>query len=686
MLDNLKAMLVALRPGAFAVAIVGLPLFVSTAFAQEATENADEEVIEEIVTVGSQIKGAKIAGSLSVSVVSSETIEMMGIDSGDELLDLIPENGQNFFNEAENISGGVNSARGDVGAFNLRNMGTGNTLTLLNGRRVVNDAGFQTEVIGGGLVPVTTANTNALPVRGIERVEVLRDGASAIYGADAVAGVVNTVMKTDYDGFTISARYSGYDNIPRDDKTLTLQWGHFFNEGRTNLGVFANYYTRGRVNSQDDPNWATSDHRDRLPEDSPWSGSTLFRRDSWNSSYGQYDVRRGGNNPYGLQDAGFTDRSGEFETYPVGDERCANPLADGTCSAPDGQGTYRYNLNDDRDLVSELDRTQFFLYLNHEFDSGIESFTEFAAYKSKTNLRRHPSASFSSVRLIVDAESYYNPLGPVGSANRLPDSVIGTEVPVGGVDLVIDNYRNTEVPRVVDNEGTSFRFQQGFRGDVGSWYFDTAFTWSRAERDDITHNRISNTLMQEALNDPTAAGYNPFQGGDNSNIERTLVDVYRNATSELAMFDIKMSKYDLFSMPAGDVGVLLGFEFRDESFVDDRDPRLDGSISFTDYQGDTFPYVADIVNSSPTPDGAGYRSVGSLFGELQLPITSKLDVQLAVRYEKFSDVGDTTVGKIAAGWLAGVRTTIAAWFLLDSFPGTQPGNHQRADRSALKHA
>ena len=101
-----------------------------TAYAQD-----DDDQIEEITVTGTQIKGVPMSGALPVSVVSFEDIEAYGIDSGDELLDFIPENGNNFFNEAENISGGVNSARGDIGAFNLRSLGTGNTLVLLNGRQ-----------------------------------------------------------------------------------------------------------------------------------------------------------------------------------------------------------------------------------------------------------------------------------------------------------------------------------------------------------------------------------------------------------------------------------------------------------------------------------------------------------------------------------------------------------------------
>lgn len=93
----------------------------------------DEGVVDEITVTGSQIKGARINDALAVTIISAEDIEVMGIESGDELLDMIPESGQNFFSEAD-TAGSVNAARGDVGAINLRNLGTGNTLVLLNGR------------------------------------------------------------------------------------------------------------------------------------------------------------------------------------------------------------------------------------------------------------------------------------------------------------------------------------------------------------------------------------------------------------------------------------------------------------------------------------------------------------------------------------------------------------------------
>ena len=617
----------------------------------------EEGTLEEVIVVGSQIKGARISAALSVSVITADDIEMLGISSGDELLQAMPEQGQNFLNEAENISGGVNSVRGDIGAFNMRNMGTGNTLVLLNGRRLVNAASYQTEEVGGSFVPVNTVNSNVIPVYGVQRIEVLRDGASAIYGADAVAGVINTVLKSDFEGLNVAGRYSTYSNHGRNDYNARAEWGKFFNGGRTNLGVFASYYHRDSVNSQDDKKWADADFRRLIPEDSPWFGNTSFRNTSSNSNWGQFDIVRSiSGDRFGLVAHGITDRSGEFETYPVNDERCEGgyTIASNTCGHADGQGTYRYNLNENRDLASDLDRLNIFVYLNHEFENGVEAYTEISYYEADTHLIRHPSASFSTVKLRVDKANYYNPLGPCGSPNRLSDEVMGTDVPCEGLDLTMDFYRFAEVPRIVDNTGDVYRVLQGFRGTFGNsyWDWDSAIIWSKASKTDITRNRVSNTLLQEALNDPTPAAYNPFGGGVNTNIERALVDVYRRSETDLKLIDFKLSNPELFNLPAGPVAFLLGAEYREESFKDNRDPRLDGTIVFTDWEGDSYPFVSDVVNSSPTPDNSGGRNVTSIFSEFQIPVLDSLDVQLAIRYEDFSDVGNTTVPKIAFGWRA----------------------------------
>lgn len=623
-----------------ATSVASALLMISTA------ANAQQD-IDEIVVVGSQIRGAQITDALPVSVMNAIDIEALGVNSGDELLEFMAEQGQNFFSESENISGGVNSARGDIGAFNLRNLGTGNTLVLLNGRRVVNSAAYQTEAVGGSFVPVNTVNVQSIPVTGLQRTEVLREGASAIYGADAVAGVVNYVMKNDFEGLNVSLRADSYESIGRDDERLTIEWGTNLNDGRTNLGASFNFFQRDRVNSQDDPRWSNSDFRDRVGDNE--FNTTMFRNNSANSGYGQFDVRPSVSS-LGLRDV-ITDRAGEFETFPIGDSRCEYTINDEMCGAVDGQGTYRYNLNDNRDLYSELERSNLYAYLNHDFDNGMEGFGEFSWYNSDTNTIRHPSARSSAVaKFRIAADAYYNPLGPCSSPNRLPDSVIGTGVPCEGVQLEVDNHRFVQAPRIVDVQGDTFRFLAGLRGEINSWFWEGAYTWSRADREDITRNRVSNILMTEALNDPTSAGYNIFAPTTGSNLERALVDVVRLNEQELSMLDFKISNGEVFDLPAGSVGMVMGAEYRDESFIDDRDPRLDGTIRFVDNSGNTFPFVSDVANSSPTSDSSGDRQVASFYTELQIPVLDNLDLQLAARYEDFSDVGSTTVGKVAFGY------------------------------------
>jgi len=628
----------------FKIAILALFLTPFSVFA------ADE--VEEVVVTGSQIKGAKITGALPVSIISSADIEAIGVDSGDDLLENIVEQGQNYFTEAEDASGGVNASRGDMGAYNLRNLGVGNTLTLLNGRRLVSSPGYQTELIGGDYVPTTSVNSNLIPVTGLDRIEILRDGASAIYGADAVAGVINNVLQTDFDGLTVRSKVSGYDHFGATDSKVTLKWGSFFNDGATNISLFVDYYDRDNINAQEDPRWGAGDHRPWVADDSPWKTSTSFRNTSAHSLYGQFDMvkssEHGSSNPYNHV---FTDSNGEFEIFPLGDSRCNNRSSQGgeifdtgygTCIAQDGNGAVRSNFWGLTDVRSELERSNTVVFMNHEMENGAESFTEFGFYKSDSYRTAHPSYAFSSSKHRVGPDNYYL------NNMRLDD---GTAL-FAGYELYMDNYRYEERNRKVSVKKETYRFLQGFRGSTGTWDWETAFVTSEAKSDDVTANRMSNNLLKAALYDNTKAAYNPFSANNYAtNIERTLIDVYRIGKSELTMFDFKMSSNDFWTLPGGgDVGVLLGFEYRDEEMSDDRDPRLDGTITYTDYEGDTYPLVADVLNSSPTGDVSGGRHVTSFFTELQIPLAESANMQIALRNEDYSDSGNATVGKIALGW------------------------------------
>ena len=274
----------------------------------------------------------------------------------------------------------------------------------------------------------------------------------------------------------------------------------------------------------------------------------------------------------------------------------------------------------------------------------MESFTEFAYYESDSDRTAHASYAFSSSKHRVGPDNYY--------LNQLTVDVDGVPTAIfAGKELFIDNYRYEERQRLVNVQKDTYRFLQGIRGTRGDWDWEAAFLTSKATSDDVTSNRLSNNLLKEALFDSTAAAYNPFSAGVNSNIERALIDVYRKGESELTMIDFKMSNPNLWD----NIGVLLGFEYREEDMSDDRDPRLDGTITYTDYEGDTYPLVSDVVNSSPTGDVSGSRDVVSVFGEMQIPVTDSINMQAALRHEDFSDYGDSTVGKLAIGW------DVASW-------------------------
>ena len=157
---------------------------------------------------------------------------------------------------------------------------------------MVNAASFQTEEVGGSFVPVNTVNSNTLPVYGVERVEILKDGASAVYGADAVAGVVNTVLKTDIEGFRVKSRFDHYEVAGRQAFEVNMEWGQYFNDGATNVGVMVDLQTRDRIHSSEDEKWADADFRRLIPEGSLWEGDTRFRNTSVNGLYGQFDAVR----------------------------------------------------------------------------------------------------------------------------------------------------------------------------------------------------------------------------------------------------------------------------------------------------------------------------------------------------------------------------------------------------------
>lgn len=600
-----------------------------------------EEDVEEIVIIGSQIKGAKITGALPVTVISSEDIDAIGAADGDELIENLVEQGMNFFNENEFVSGGVNAARGDVGAYNLRNMGVGNTLSLLNGRRLVNNAGYQTEYIGGDFVPTLTVNTNSIPVNGLDRLEVLKDGASALYGADAVAGVVNNVLDTDYVGTRMQLRQGGIESLDAKDTTFSVKHGMDLNEGKTNVSLFFNYRDRESIALSEDPKWAIGDYRYNYPggkaafDASVWSKDTNLRN-LYTYQMPQLDMSG---------TAGFTDSRGETQLVASGHPGCSRSGAVdtgfGSCMVPDFE-TRTINTGAApqmlRDYRGDLERTNLFVYINHELDNGNDFFSEISIYSAESE-RQDNNGSFPAGNIAIASDYYWSQLVP-GMA---------------GKKLRIDGWRPNTLPRIVNVDKDSYRFLAGLRGTTASnWDWETALVYSKSESSDATSNRINLNALKTELNSTSSSAfniYNPDFSANNS--QNILAVINRDDESELTMFDVKLSNDNVFDLPAGPVGALIGFEYREETYSDDRDPLLDGTIPFntdSSLATNTHPYRSAVMGSSATEDVYGEKDVTSLFAEFQIPVTDRINAQLALRHEDFSDSKSATVGKFALGY------------------------------------
>ena len=649
------------------VLMCGSSLIAAAAHAQEAAPPPpapEEDVSREIIVTGTQIQGAKINDVLPVTVVDEIDIQNVAASSGDELFRAIPQAGGVAFNEQNDVTS--NNARGDAASINLRDLGTGNTLLLINGRRMVLNPGFQTEL----LVPVVSPDTNEIAPGSVRRLEVLRDGASAIYGADAVAGVVNTVLRGNRKGGFIEGEYRLSDGTNAYATQLNGGYGFDFADGRANLTVYGGYFHENATPASARAYSADDDKRPLLVG-TDFAGDTQFNNRNTFGPFGQFDLQITNNNQTPIRDD-------DFYIQPSTQTGCRFDLGNGLC-ARNGEtpaADVRYNRAFGTTLISEKTRYNAALLLNYEFSNNVEGYFEGTFYRSESSRNITPAAILSAVPVGISRNAYWNPFGPVTfpggvpNPNRRP----GTTIPAAGADLIMERYRFVDAGnRTVDVDKNSYRLVAGLKGNFGAWDFDTGFVYSEARSTDLEGNRVSLTLFQQAVNRSTPDAYNPFNGGciddpangdctpnPASSIDPFRISVFRKGGTSLALADFKVSNSSLFTLPGGDVGIAAGIEWRRETFFDDRDPRIDGTITWTD---SVIPGVrdgSDVAGTSASPDTSGAREVWSAFAEtfvplvsedMDIPLINSLNLQLAGRMEHFRDIDQTAiVPRAAASW------------------------------------
>lgn len=615
----------------------------------------------EIVVTGTQIQGAQINDVLPVTVVDEQDIENSGASSGDEIFRSIPQAGTVAFNEQNATT--QNNVRGDVGSINLRDLGTGNTLLLINGRRMNLHPGFQTEL----LVPVVSPDTNEIAPGSVRRIEVLRDGASAIYGADAVAGVVNTHLKGNMKGGFVEGDYRLSDGTGLYSRSLSGGYGFDFGGGRGNLTLYGGYFHENGLLARD-RKYAGEDNRLPLVAGTDFADDASFNNRNTFGPFGQFDIQSPSNRTPIADD--------DFFLQPSTFTGCRLDFGGGIC-ARNGEtpvAAVRYNTNFGNSLISKKDRYNAVALFNYELTDNLEAYFEGSYYRSESERFLDASAILSAVPVGISRNAFYNPFGPTlrnGQPN--PQRLPGTTIASTGSDLIMERYRFVDAGnRIVDVEKDSYRLVAGLRGNLGAWDFDTGFLYSEADTVDLERNRVSLTLMQNQINLTTSDAYNPFNGGclddpgrgdctpnPQSSIDPFRIDVFRKGGTSLALADLKVSRDDLFSLPGGNLGIAAGVEWRRETFYDNRDPRLDGTITFTDSVTGVFN-GSDVAGTSESPDTDGSRNVYSAFTEVFVPVVSpgmniplveSFNVQLAGRIERFADIKATAkVPRIAASW------------------------------------
>ena len=621
-----------------------------------------EETEATIVVTGSQIQGAQINDVLPVTVLDEQQIENTGASSGDELFRSIPQAGTVAFNEQNATT--QNNVRGDVGSVNLRDLGTGNTLLLMNGRRMNLHPGFQTEL----LVPVVSPDTNEIAPGSVRRIEVLRDGASAIYGADAVAGVINTVLKGNLKGGFLEGDWRASDGTSLYSYSINGGLGFDFGGGRGNLTVYGGHFHENGLDALK-RDYSRDDNKLPLLVGTDFEGEASFNNRNTFGPFGQFDIQ--------APSTRTPIRDDDFYLQPSTFSGCDMDFGNGICANAGTTPTtaVRYNTIFGNTLISRKNRYNAMALLNYELTDSLEAYFEGSYYRSENQRINDASAILSAVPVGISRTAYWNPFGPTTlvSGGTNPNRLPGTTIPSTGADVIMERYRFVDAGnRGVFVDKDAYRLVGGLRGNFGAWEFDTGFVYSESKVTDLETNRVSLTAMQQSINRTTSDAYNPFNGGciedpgqgdctpnPASVIDTFRINVSRVGGTSLALADFKISRDDLIALPAGNLGVATGVEWRRETFYDDRDARLDGAITFTDSVTGVFN-GSDVAGTSPSPDTDGTRTVYSAFAEIFVPVVSSdmniplvedFNVQMAGRIERFEDIDATAVvPRVAASW------------------------------------
>lgn len=570
-----------------AASAVSLMSFVAPAQAQDGGES--ETKMERIEVTGSRVKRADIEGAMPVTVIDRETIDASGDTS---VADFIRNTTFNSFGSFRPQSG---SSAQSLATVSLRGIGAGRTLILIDGRRAPNSP-----TTGQG------QDLNSIPLAAVERIEILTDGASAIYGSDAIGGVINVITRKDFSGAEMSY---GLGKPTRE--------GGDTEEGSFIMGISGD---RGSMIAG-----ASYNKRDIIfQRDRPWSagGQSSYSNELYNAvptTGNRFGFRPGTrvNNPtYGATVPGFACNTNGFFVPAPG--RCAY---DFTFVAAD---------------EAEVNNQSLFTRGNYQFNDDWSVYMDGAVSRT-TSFGRY--APVPSSPWLDGAQ----PFIPVGSPNhpalRFPNAGYNPDVPY------FFRHRFAALgDRDTSTEQNSYNVTLGFQGQVGDVSVDFGMRSSEQKYIELGRNYVVGGLAQEAISNGQYNIYDPF-GNPRSVLDQMIATVNREATSSITEFYANASM-DLFEMSGGSAGVAFGLEYREEDYSDIYD---------------TLQSSGQIVGSAGNSAG-DIRDVTAAYAELLMPVTDKFEVSLAGRFDDYSDYGSDFSPKIGVRFQPMDSLTLRASF------------------------
>lgn len=614
-------------------------------------DKKDEAVkMEAFQVTGSNVKRLDFENVLPVTVFSKDLMESRNALTPVELLTALPQITNVPLNES--TAGGANS-RGDNANVNLRGIGSGSTLVLLNGRRVAPHP--VTSPDGGALS--FSANVNQLPTQGLERIDVLRDGASSIYGSDAIAGVINYITRRDFRGTELRTRFGVPENGGGKNLQVTLTYGRDFAGGKGRLLTTFDTLARESIFMNQRDFSTSADHSAEAPA------------------------------PFNVAGSAFDGRAtvGLFPVFRVGTSTTANYLrvVNGTpaltTSAPTRAANpdFYLNINQYQNLgQTKSDRQNWFNGFEYDLTDRVTAYADLSAYHSNSNLIRQPiplNAPSADQLAPLSVNNPYNPYGsryfsPTGAPNS-----DGTPRLTGNpqaVTLVSVTLADAAAESIKVHSGV-YRGVAGLRGKLGDgWTWDTGVLYTRAYTSDISGNAVRESLMQAALMRQDATAFNPFgytfKVSGNAVVPdqkytnpKTVMDTFvmpwrREGFSAITSGDVRVGG-PLFRYWGNTASIAFGGEGRREQFIDKR-PAYSG---WNPEGSGLSPTDNDYVQASPKPDSSGNRTVYSAYVETVLPVFQpsknvplfhSLEFTASARYENYSDFGTTTKPKYGANW------------------------------------